>query len=300
MVESSRPENLNGKTAELAADATLLIAALRATLTDKKLGAAYREVVLTLPSETMIAEQLAIIEPQAIHNARQALRRALATALRSELEACYKANQIKGAYRTDAQSAGKRALANCALDYLAELDDAAVHTLAQKQFDHANNMTNRLAALDVLINTAAPGRQKALAQFYKEFAAEPLVIDKWFMLQGTAKSTDVATVRQLMQHPAFSMTNPNRARSLIFSFCNNNPAQFHAADGSGYAFWAEQVIALNSINPQVAARLARTLDRWRKFAPIQQAPMRSALQQVAAAPALSNDVLEVITKALNN
>ena len=300
MVESSKPENLNGKTAELAADATLLIAALRATLTDKKLGAAYREVVLTLPSETMIAEQLAIIEPQAIHNARQALRRALASALRSELEACYKANQIKGAYCTDAQSAGKRALANCALAYLAELDDAAVHALAQKQFDHANNMTNRLEALDVLINTAAPGRKKALAHFYTEFAAEPLVIDKWFMLQATASTTDVAAVRQLLRHAAFSMTNPNRARSLIFSFCNNNPAQFHAADGSGYAFWAEQVIALNSINPQVAARLARTLDRWRNYAPVQQTHMQAALQKVAAAPALSNDVREVITKALTN
>ena len=300
MVESSRPENLNGKTAELAANASLLIAALRAMLTDKKLGAAYREAVLTLPSETMIAEQLAMIEPQAIHNARQALGCALARALRSELEACYKTNQIKGAYRTDALSAGKRALKNCALDYLAELDDASVHDLAQHQFDHANNMTDRIAALNALINTSAPGKHAALASFYQEFDTEPLVIDKWFVLQATARSTDVAAVRQLMRHPAFTLTNPNRARSLIFSFCNSNPAQFHAADGSGYAFWAEQVIALNSINPQVAARLARTLDRWRKFAPVQQAHMRAALQQVAAAPALSNDVLEVITKALTN
>ncbi len=300
MVESSRPENLNGKTAELAADATLLIAALRATLTDKKLGAAYREAVLTLPSQTMIAEQLAIIEPQAIHNARRALCRALASALRNDLEAIYKTDQIKGAYRTDAQSAGKRALANCVLAYLAELDDAAVHALAQKQFDHANNMTDRLAALSVLTNTAAPGKQKALAAFYKEFEAEPLVIDKWFVLQATARSSDVAAVRKLMRHPAFTLTNPNRARSLIFSFCNSNPAQFHAADGSGYAFWAEQVIALNSINPQVAARLARTMDRWRKFAPVPQAHMQAALQQVADTPALSNDVREVITKALNH
>ena len=300
MVESSRPENLNGKTAELAANATLLIAALRATLTDKKLGAAYREVVIMLPSETMIAEQLSIIEPQAIHNARRALCRALARALRSDLENIYAANQIKGAYRTDAKSAGKRALANCALAYLAELDDEAVHALAQHQFDHASNMTDRLAALTVLINTAAPGRQKALSAFYKEFKTEPLVIDKWFMLQATARSTDVESVRTLMRHPAFSMTNPNRARSLIFSFCNSNPAQFHAADGSGYAFWAEQVIALNSINPQVAARLARTMDRWRKFAPVPQAHMQAALQQVAETPALSNDVLEVITKALTH
>ena len=300
MVESSRVADLHGKTAEIAADATLLIAALRATLTDKKLGAAYREVVMTLPSETMISEQLAVIEPLAIHTARRVLCRALASALRSDLEASYKANQIKGAYRSDAQSAGKRALANCALAYLAELDEAGVHTLAQNQFDNANNMTDRLAALTVLINTSAPGKKKALAAFYKEFEAEPLVIDKWFMLQATARGTDVEAVRKLMRDPAFSLTNPNRARSLIFSFCNNNPAHFHATDGTGYAFWAEQVIALNSINPQVAARLARTLDRWRKFAPVPQAHMQAALRQVADVPDLSNDVREVITKALTN
>ena len=298
MVDSSRPENLNGKTAELAANATLLIDSLRATLVDKKLSPAFREAVLCLPSETMVAEELAIIEPQAIHNARQALRRAIASALRSEFKAAYFSHQTKGTYRPDAVSTGKRALKNCALWFLAELDDADVHALAQAQFDDANNMTDRLAALDVLINTSSPGRKAALAQFYKEFEAEPLVIDKWFMLQACADKTDVAAVRKLMRHPAFSMTNPNRARSLIFSFCNNNPGQFHAADGSGYVFWAEQVIKLNSINPQVAARLARTLDRWRKFAPVQQVHMHAALKQVAAVPALSNDVLEVITKAL--
>ncbi|MEC5216971.1 aminopeptidase N [Actimicrobium sp. GrIS 1.19] len=300
MIESSRPENLNGKTASLAADATLLIDSLRATLNDKKLGAAFREVALTLPSETMLSEALAVIEPQAIHNARQALRRALAAALRPDLEAIYAAHQVKGAYKPDAESAGKRALKNIALSYLAELDDAAAHGLAQKQLERANNMTDRLAALSALLNSSAPTRQAALDNFYSEFEAEPLVVDKWFMLQAMARHTNVATVRELMRHPAFTLKNPNRARSLIFSFCNGNPAQFHAADGSGYAFWAEQVIALNAINPQVAARLARTLDRWRKYAPVQQHLMQQALRRVAAAPALSNDVLEVITKALAN
>ena len=300
MVDSAKPENLNGKTAALAADATLLIASMRATLNDKKLDPAYREVILTLPSETMIAEQLAIIEPQAIHTARLALRRALAEALRADLEAAYKANLNKGPYQPDALSAGKRALKNTALGYLAELDDEATHVLAQKQYNGADNMTDRLAALSALINTAAPGREAALARFYKEFESEPLVIDKWFMLQAMARNTDVAAVRRLMQHPAFTLKNPNRARSLIFSFCNGNPAQFHVADGGGYAFWAEQVIAFNGINPQVAARLARTLDRWRKFAPAHQKHMQHALEKVAAAPALSKDVLEVIAKALAN
>jgi aminopeptidase N len=279
---------------------TLLEEALRATLNDKQLGTSFREVILTLPSETMIAEAMSVVEPQAIRAARQALRLALATTLRTDLEAAYAYNQTPGAYLPDAISSGKRALKNVALALLAELDDAAVHALAQQQVDDASNMTDRLAALAVLINTSAPGRHAALADFYQEFEADPLVIDKWFTLQAMARDTDVAAVRTLMQHPAFTLKNPNRARSLIFSFCNGNPAQFHASDGSGYAFWAEQVIALDGINPQVAARLARSLDRWRKYAPARQELMQQALQQIAAAPALSTDVQEVISKAIAN
>jgi aminopeptidase N len=172
--------------------------------------------------------------------------------------------------------------------------------LAQTQYDHANNMTDRLAALSALANSNAAGKHAALASFYKEFEHEALVIDKWFSLQAMARTTDVPRVRELMSHPAFTLKNPNRARSLIFSFCNGNPSQFHAADGSGYQFWAEQVIALNTINPQVAARLARSLDRWRKYAPALQTKMRAALQQVADTPSLSKDVLEVVTKSLSN
>ena len=163
-------------------------------------------------------------------------------------------------------------------------------------------MTDRLAALTALANaetaTAIAATGKALRAFYREFKNEPLVIDKWFALQAMAHTCDVGTVRKLMQHPAFSMTNPNRARSLIFSFCNGNPSRFHAVDGSGYALWAEQVIALNAINPQIAARLVRTMDRWRKFTPSLQSQMAAALQQVARSKKLSKDVREVITKSL--
>src|SRR5690606_7019003 len=133
-------------------------------------------------------------------------------------------------------SAGKRALRNLALSYLGELDDEEVHALMQKQYDNANNMTDRMAALAALANSRAAGRAAALAQFYSDFEQEPLVIDKWFSLQAMARTTDVAAVRELMQHPAFSLKNPNRARSLVFSFCNGNPSRFHAIDGSGYAF----------------------------------------------------------------
>ncbi|MBB3214103.1 aminopeptidase N [Herbaspirillum sp. Sphag1AN] len=274
--------------------------ALRATLNDTTLDPAFREVVLTLPSETMIAEQMEVIDPQAIHVARQFLRRSLARALRADLLAAYQANRSEGAYRPDAVSCGKRALQNIVLSYLSELDDEQTHALAQQQNDAANNMTDRLAALAALTNSQAPGKASALESFYTEFEQEALVIDKWFTLQATARIADVQTIRTLAQHPAFTLKNPNRARSLIFSFCNGNPSAFHAIDGSGYAFWAEQVIALNATNPQVAARLARSLDRWRKFAPALQERMRAALRQVADSPNLSRDVAEVVSKSLAN
>jgi len=277
---------------------TRLIESFRATLNDASLDPAFREIALTLPSEGVLAEQLAVVDPQAIHAARQSLRLSIARALRDDLLAAYHANAISGEYSPDAASAGKRGLRNLALSYLAELDDAQAHELASRQYDGANNMTDRLAALAAMINSSAPRRAEALERFYQDFENEALVIDKWFMLQGVAQSTDVKAVRALMRHPAFTLKNPNRARSLLFSFCNSNPAQFHARDGSGYAFWAEQVIALNAINPQVAARLARSLDRWRKYSPELQAKMKSALQKVAKTPKLSRDVSEVVTKAL--
>jgi aminopeptidase N len=272
--------------------------AFRATLTDTALDPAFCELALTLPSETVIAEQMEVIDPQAIHSVRRFLRRSLAEALRVDWQVAYQSNRTPGSYSPDPVSMGKRALKNLALSYLTELDDAEAHLLAQTQYDNANNMTDRLAALSALTNSSAPGREDALARFHDEFEQEALVVDKWFSLQAMARTTDVATVRALMKHPAFTLKNPNRARSLIFGFCNGNPSQFHAEDGSGYQFWAEQVIALNAINPQVSARLARSLDRWRKYAPALQDKMRAALQQVAGAKSLSKDVLEVITKSL--
>ncbi len=279
---------------------SVLNKAFRATLADTGLDPAFCELALTLPSETVVAEQMDVVDPHAIHAVRQFLRRSVASALRVDWLVAYQSNRTPGTYSPDPVSAGKRGLKNLALSYLMELDDAEVHSLAQNQYDHANNMTDRLAALAALVNSSAPGKDQALARFHDDFEQEALVIDKWFALQAMARGTDVAAVRALMTHPAFTLKNPNRARSLIFSFCNGNPSQFHAADGSGYAFWADQVIALNALNPQVAARLARSLDRWRKYAPALQEKMRAALQKVAAISALSKDVLEVVTKSLAN
>jgi aminopeptidase N len=277
----------------------LLSEAMGKLLRDASLDAAYRDLVLTLPSEVMIAEQVTVIDPQAIHYARCALRNYLAHVLRADFIDTYHANHQPGSYSPDAVSAGRRALRNTALGYLAELNDSAVHKLMQDQLDQATNMTDRLAALSVMNIHQTPGTKEALKHFYTDFENEALVIDKWFSLQASAPSTDTQSIRKLMQHPAFSLTNPNRARSLIFAFCNSNAVQFHAIDGSGHLFWAEQVIALDKINPQVAARLARSMDRWRKFTPVLQASMKLALEKVAGTRKLSNDVVEVIGKSLS-
>ncbi|MDQ2821284.1 MAG: aminopeptidase N [Pseudomonadota bacterium] len=278
----------------------VFIEGMRKMLVDDSLDAAFREQALLLPSETMIAEQMDSVDPQAIHAARKFVRIAIGERLRSELMAQYDANLTPGDYSPDALSAGRRALKNLALAYLCSTSDTAAIALAQKQYDGATNMTDRSAALGALVHAEAPGAPAALAAFYDDFANEALVVDKWFAMQASASNTSLAAVRALMTHPAFSLRNPNRARSLVSTFCAANPVQFHAADGSGYAFWAEQVIALDALNPQVASRLARAMDRWRRYAPGFQSHMKKALLQVAGRKTLSNDVREVITKALAN
>ncbi|MBC3875614.1 aminopeptidase N [Undibacterium flavidum] len=283
----------------------LFINALRKTLNDQDLDPAFRELVLTLPSEVMIAEEMATADPHSIHIARQFVRSTLAQHLKADLLQAYQDNLTPGKYNPDAKSAGKRALKNCALAYLVEWQDAATYDLAHTQYQEAENMTDRIAALSAMLHCSSAldkahskTRKQVLAHFYQEFDSEALVIDKWFTLQATAPTADVEQVRSLMQLKAFSMNNPNRARSLIFAFCNANPARFHAADGSGYALWADCVIALNKLNPQVAARLSRSMDRWTKYPKANQALMKAALQKVAATKNLSKDVLEVVTKAL--
>ncbi|WP_338140740.1 aminopeptidase N [Candidatus Nitrotoga sp. HW29] len=276
----------------------LFINALRTTLNDTALDPSFREVVLTLPSELMLAEQCEVIDPQAIHTARQFMRKTISERLKADFIAVYAANLTPGKYSPDAKSAGKRGLKNLCLSYLLGWEDESTLQLAHAQIDAADNMTDRVAALMALVNTGSKTAQQPLKNFYRDFKNEALVVDKWFSLQAVATHTDVTAVRKLMTHPAFTLKNPNRARSLISSFCNSNPSQFHAADGSGYAFWTEQVIALNKLNPQVAARLVRTLDHWKKYPPALKQQMQAALQKIAAIKGLSKDVQEVVFKTL--
>ncbi len=278
----------------------LFIDVMRNTLNDTTLDPAFRELMLTLPSEQLLAELSSEIDPQAIHQARKFVRKTLAENLKADFTAAYEANMTPGKYQADAQSAGKRGLKNLCLAYLMTLKEEASEKIAVTQVNKANNMTDRAAALMGLVNAGSAQAVEPLKHFYTDFKDEALVIDKWFSMQAVAESTDVAAVRKLTGHTAFMLKNPNRARSLIFSFCNGNPAQFHAEDGSGYAFWAEQVIALNKINPQVAARLVRTLDHWKKYKPALQKLMKAALEKVAETNELSKDVQELVTKTLKD
>ncbi|HMH18461.1 MAG TPA: aminopeptidase N [Burkholderiales bacterium] len=259
---------------------------------------AFAAEMLALPSENYIAEQMPVVDPDAIHAVRDELRRRLAAALREELLAVYRAHRGASPYSPDAGSAGRRALKNSALGYLMELDDAGMRTLCMKQFETADNMTDAFAALFMLSNCECPERARALDAFYGKWKDEPLVVDKWLGVQSTTRlPSALADVKRLMAHPAFNIRNPNKVYALIGGF-RGNPLRFNAADGSGYAFLADQVIALDAINPQVAARMARGFDRWRKFDAGRQAHARAALERIRGATGVSKGVLEIATRAL--
>ena len=281
------------------------IEAMRTVLRNPALDAAFKELVLTLPSETYIAEQLNVVDPQRIHAVREAMREQLALALQADWEWAWEQNQDTGGYRPDPVSSGRRALSGLALQMLCiaarRTGDVVWPGKAYQRFKVAANMTDRFNALTALVASGSELAAPALARFHTLFKDEPLVIDKWFALQAGAPDRGgnvLPAVRQLMQHPDFSLKNPNRARSVIFSYCSANPGAFHRADAAGYVFWSDRVIELDAINPQVAARLARALDRWKKLAEPWRSGAREAIARVAARPDLSNDVREVVTRAL--
>lgn len=281
------------------------IDAMRAVLRHPTLDAAFKELVLTLPAETYIAEQLETVDPQRIHAVRESMREQLAQALADDWEWAWEAHHETGAYQPDAVSSGRRALAGMALSYLClaarKNGDAAWPGKAYQRFKDASNMTDRFNALAALVSSGHDLARHALPRFHAMFRDEALVLDKWFALQAGApdRGGDVLpAVKALMKHPDFTMRNPNRARSVIFSYCNANPGGFHRQDAAGYVFWSERVIELDGINPQVAARLARALDRWKKLAEPYRGAAREAIARVAAKADLSNDVREVVTRAL--
>ena len=281
------------------------IEAMRSVLRHPTLDAAFKELVLTLPAETYIAEQLDVVDPQRIHAVREAMREQMAHALHEDWAWAYEQHKDNGAYRPDPLDTGRRALAGLALTMLClaarENGNPVWPGKAYQRFKDAGNMTDRFNALSALVVSGQPLAKDALARFHSLFRNEALVIDKWFALQAGAPDRGgnvLPAVRQLMAHPDFNPKNPNRARSVIFSYCNANPAAFHRSDAAGYVFWSERVIELDAFNPQVAARLARALDRWKKLAEPYRGAAREAIARVAARAELSNDVREVVTRAL--
>ncbi|TAL77622.1 MAG: aminopeptidase N [Burkholderiaceae bacterium] len=261
---------------------------------------AYRSRALTLPGEKILLEKTVPMDPAAVAHARRHLRAELGKAMATIwLETYDLAERTIGdaPYSADAQSAGWRSLKNLALTYLMAGEHPQAPAKAQKQYHDASNMTDRMGGLSAIVNYAdAPTRAQALADFYQQWQHDPLVVDRWFALQATAPSTRVDTVHTLMKHPAFTLRNPNRARSLIFQFCMNNLQGAHTTEG--YEFWADQVIALNDLNPEIAARLARAFDNWSRFIPSNRDAIRKCYERIQQHPPLSRNVAEIVTKAL--
>jgi len=268
------------------------------TLGDRQADGSLLTQLLTLPSEVYLGEQMSAIDPGRIHRVRKAARHQLATAGRKLLLERYRAGRDTQAYGLDSRQVGKRSLKNFCLSLLMLLEDAEVVELCLQQYEFAGNMTDRLVALTCLTSSALPQRQTILDDFYQRWQQQPLVVDKWFTLQATADRDTICTdVAALLEHPAFTFDNPNRVRSLIGAFAAGNPAGFHQADGAGYRFLTEQILLLNQRNPQVAARMALPLSRWKRFEPVRSTFMRQQLEELRQQE-LSRDLFEIISKSL--
>jgi aminopeptidase N len=284
------------------------IGAMRAVLRDPALDPAFKELVLTPPSEAYVSEQLTVpVDPQRVHAVCQAMQDALAARLFDDWVAVYEGHQVVDGYSPDGVQSARRALANLALAMLvrdaARTGDTVWPVRAFQRFKDAGNMTDRLGALSALVGAHSELAERALGKFHQMFRNEALVVDKWFGLQARTPEKDgrvFANVKALLQHPDFSINNPNRVRSLLLALCNFNPAAFHRSDAKGYVFWAEKVVELDAINPQVASRLARALDRWRLLAEPYRSAAREAIARVAAKPDLSPDTREVVDRALKD
>jgi aminopeptidase N len=205
-----------------------------------------------------------------------------------------------GDFSLDHKAMGQRALRNCVLMLLTATHGTGCARRAQEHYKTANNMTDRIAALSSLASNKNPQRDLVFADFYERYQDYPLVIDKWFSLQAMADRSDLIDHLQgLSQHPAFTLKNPNRARSLYSAFAMNNPAGFHKADGRGYIFLRDAVKALNNINPQIAARLLTPLRSWKNYSEDRQALMRAALEDILTLPYIAPDIYEIASKSLN-
>jgi aminopeptidase N len=277
-----------------------LVKAYRALLRDDSLDPAMVALMLELPSESYLVSLIDKADVQAIYQARTLVKLTLAEALDQELWAAYQRCQIDAPYRADAEQIALRSLKNKALAYLMLLATDKARDVCVAQFENANNMTDELAAFNALINSPfGVEKGQALARFYQRWQQEALVMNQWFMVQACCQTPGtLAHVKGLLKHPDFDIKNPNKVRALIGAFAGQNLVNFHQADGAGYEFLADQVIVLNKLNPQIAARLLGPLTKWQQYCDSAANKMKAALARIAAEPELSKDVYEVVSKSL--
>ncbi len=275
------------------------VSAFARVLQDPSLDGSLKALALLLPGEDFLGQQLSEIDPDAIHLARRFVVRELGRELRSDFIVAYERNRSHGPYVIEKRAIDKRRLKNRALGYLVALDDAEARAIAARQFSEADNMTDQEAALGCLLECDGPEREDAVERFYARWEDEPLVLDKWFRLQAlSSHPSTFERIVALARHPAFSLKNPNRVRSLLGAFSAGNQVRFHRADGSAYSFFTERVLELDGLNPQIAARLVAAYNNWKRFEPIRRAHMQRELAQIAAHPGLSKDVTEIVGRVL--
>jgi aminopeptidase N len=273
--------------------------AFKATLEHPDLDPALTTQALTLPSEAYLADQCDSVDVDAIHTAREFLRKQLAEQLFETFLEVYHRHDSDEPYRFDAVSMSERSLKNLCLTYLMETIRGEARNLCFTQLEKSHNMTDTLAALSALAQYDWAETDEYLHRFYEQWKHDPQVTDKWFAIQaGSRLPGALMRVKSLLHHPAFRLTNPNKVRALIGRFCMGNQIRFHAADGEGYRFLADQVIALDRINPQMAARLISAMSRWRRYDTARQSLMQNELKRVLGVEETSRDVFEIVSKSL--
>jgi aminopeptidase N len=273
-------------------------------LEDESLDGSLKALALTLPSERVLGQELATVDVDGLHSAREFGIRTLAEAHRARLleiyVELYAAGKARSDDHSDATAIAARRLKNLTLAYLASLGEPETTRLVDEQFRTADNMTDSQTALALLVDLPGPERDQALLDFYERWKSDPLVLDKWFTVQAISKLPDTLTrVLELAEHPDFSVKNPNRLRSLVGSFAAGNQVRFHAPDGGGYRFLASVVLEVDALNPQMGARMVSQFNQWKRFDPKRQGLMRRELEGIASQPGISKDVYEIVNRALD-
>ena len=286
---------VEGEPLELDVD---LVQAFRTVLSDPSLDGSMKALTLTLPSEELLAQELSAVDPDAVHQARRFAVREVAAALREDLMRAYE-QHARGTEAVDKAQIARRRIKNRALRYLVALEEPETIAMAVEQFATARGMTDYEAAFMSLVDLVSPETDRAIDEFYERWRGDALVLDKWFRMQAMS-STPAAFDRvvALSRHPNFNLANPNRVRSLLYAFAAGNPVGFHRTDGEAYRFLADQILELDTINPQVAARIVSSFNQWKRYEPGRSRLMQAELERIAARPGISKDVAEIAERAL--